>query len=273
MSSMNDKRNWQEKVEEYCYKYNIPSYYLSETMYEPKVIPMIRGKAFEFSVMVALQKILPSKDWEVKKVPMNAQQGLHDVDVLVINKKTGKKLSIECKLSAKGSYKRSDQTSSIKVKCMRSRTLGAAMVKSLAPKLGVTEKQLMVHNDQYVVSDFDLVVTSIANAFYETDQQTKIFEWQPSKEGEEFLRSLSTKEIKDLKDFAFNQMYIATSKSLSICKKNKIVCTRKKCTQKENCNFIPNYPLITFSNKTKTPTKDWIPLSDSESFFNDLIGK
>ncbi|PIW74711.1 MAG: restriction endonuclease, partial [Candidatus Portnoybacteria bacterium CG_4_8_14_3_um_filter_44_15] len=52
-------KNWDKKVKEYCEKYNIPIFYLAETLYEPKVVPMIRGKAFEFSVMMALQEILP----------------------------------------------------------------------------------------------------------------------------------------------------------------------------------------------------------------------
>ncbi len=57
------ERDWKEKVLEFCDKYNIPLLYLAETMYEPKVVPMIRGKAFEFSVMMALQEILPKDDW------------------------------------------------------------------------------------------------------------------------------------------------------------------------------------------------------------------
>lgn len=43
--------DWQQKIEEYCEKYNIPISYLAETLLEPKVVPMIRGKGFEFSAM------------------------------------------------------------------------------------------------------------------------------------------------------------------------------------------------------------------------------
>jgi len=71
--------SWQEKVEEYCKKYNIPLFYLAETMYEPKVIPMIRGKVFEFSVMTALQEILPQNERQVDQSMMNAQIGFHDI--------------------------------------------------------------------------------------------------------------------------------------------------------------------------------------------------
>ncbi|MCI0329564.1 MAG: hypothetical protein L0196_01220 [candidate division Zixibacteria bacterium] len=80
--------DWQQRVEEYCKKYNIPLHYLADTLYEPKVIPMIRGKAFEFSVMMALREILPADKWDIKKISMNAQSGLHDVDVLADHKPT-----------------------------------------------------------------------------------------------------------------------------------------------------------------------------------------
>ena len=73
--------NWEEKVKDFCEKYNIPLLYLAETLYEPKVVPMIRGKAFEFSVMMVLQEILPKDQWLVDKPMMNAQIGFHDVDV------------------------------------------------------------------------------------------------------------------------------------------------------------------------------------------------
>ena len=100
-----DRENWINKVKEYCEKYNIPLIYLADTLYEPKVVPMIRGKAFEFSVMLALQQVLPPNEWIVKKVPMNAQTGFHDVDVHVVHKKTNRVIRIECKLAKKGSFR------------------------------------------------------------------------------------------------------------------------------------------------------------------------
>ncbi|MBF8265671.1 MAG: MspA1I restriction endonuclease [Dehalococcoidia bacterium] len=36
--------NWTQKIIEYCQEYSIPIEYLSDTLYEPKVVPMIRGK-------------------------------------------------------------------------------------------------------------------------------------------------------------------------------------------------------------------------------------
>ena len=158
-------RGWEEKVKEYCEKYNIPLLYLVETLYEPKVVPMIRGKAFEFSVMMALQNILSKDEWQVDKQAMNAQIGFHDVDVRIVHKPTKKTIRIECKLAKKGGYRLfTDGHSEIRVKCMRSRTLGLSKVKELAPKLGVSEKVLAVHNDQYLPADFDVVISKKDNS-------------------------------------------------------------------------------------------------------------
>lgn len=167
---------WEDKVLAFCRKYNIPIEYLSDTLYEPKVIPMIRGKAFEFSVLIALESCLSSDEFIASKTAMNAQLGIHDKDVAVLHKPSSISLAIECKLSAKGSYRHhKDGTHTVKVKCMRSRTLGTEMVKRLAPQWGIAEALIRVHNDQYLPSDFDFVVTSIANAFYVTDAETGYF--------------------------------------------------------------------------------------------------
>lgn len=265
--------DWKEKVKKYCEKYNIPILYLAETLYEPKVVPMIRGKAFEFSVMMALQKILPQKDWEVKKEVMNAQLGFHDVDVMVVHKPTKKAIHVECKLAKKGGYRLfPDGHSEIRVKCMRSRTLGSSKVKELAPKLGVSEKSLAVHNDQYLPADFDIVVSSIGNAFYTTDKKTGLFEWRPTKEGEKFLYKIGASMGENLKDFAFGTLYIAKSSDLQIGN-NGIGCTRAKCKNKKACGFIPNYPIIFFDKSTNQPKAGWVPIEKSLALFKDFVGR
>ncbi len=115
---------WYETVAEFCKFYNIPLEHLADVLQEPKVIPMIRGKAFEFSVMLALQEILPKDEFEVSKTPMNAQFGSPDEDVLVLYKPTQTTISVECKLAAKGRFRlHKKQGDEIRVKCMRSRTV------------------------------------------------------------------------------------------------------------------------------------------------------
>lgn len=267
------KKSWEEKVKEYCEKYNIPVLYLAETLYEPKVVPMIRGKAFEFSVMMALQEILPKDEWQVDKPIMNAQIGFHDVDVRVLHKPTKKIIRIECKLAKKGGYRLfTDGHSEIRVKCMRSRTLGPAKVKELAPKFGITEKVLAVHNDQYLPVDFDIVISSIGNAFYITDKKTGLFEWGPTQEGERFLQNSGVSKKENVKDFAFRTLYAAKSSDLQIGK-NGITCTRAKCKNKKACGFIPNYPIISFDKKTNQSVNGWVSIEKSLGLFKDFVRK
>lgn len=263
--------DWKTKAQDYCEKYNIPLLYLAETLYEPKVVPMIRGKAFEFSVMMVLQGILPKDEWKVDKQMMNAQTGFHDVDVRVIHKPTKKIVRVECKLSKKGGYRLfNNGDSEIRVKCMRSRTLGTAKVKELAPKLGVSEKVLTIHNDQYLPADFDIVITSIGNAFYDTDKKTNMFEWNPTKDGKSFLKKIGASSGDNLKDFAFNKMFIAKAEDLTIGH-NSIKCTRAKCKNKKKCGFIPNYPIIRFDKKSNQPKNGWLPIKDSVSIFKQFV--
>lgn len=265
-------KDWKEKVQEYCEKYNIPLFYLAETLYEPKVVPMIRGKAFEFSVMMALQKILPENEWEVSKPIMNAQIGFHDIDVRISHKLTRKLVRIECKLAKKGGYRLfPDGHSKIRVKCMRSRTLGPKKVKELSPKLGISEKVLAIHNDQYLPSDFDIVVSSIGNAFYRTDTKTGLFEWRPTRAEKEFLMELKPPSQENLKDFAFHKMYVAKTEDLTIGHISGVVCTRGKCRNKSNCGFIPNYPIMSFDPKTNKPAKGWIPIEESLILFKRFV--
>lgn len=266
-------KSWEEKVKEYCEKYNIPVLYLAETLYEPKVVPMIRGKAFEFSVMMALQEILPKDEWHVDKPMMNAQIGFHDVDVRVLHKPTKKIIRVECKLAKKGGYRLfTDGHSEIRIKCMRSRTLGPAKVKELAPKFGVTEKVLAIHNDQYLPADFDIVISSIGNAFYITDKKTGLFEWKPTQKEENFLQRIRASKKESFKDFAFRTLYAVKASDLQIGK-NSITCTRAKCKNKKACGFIPNYPIISFNKETNQPMNRWVSIEKSLGVFKDFLRK
>jgi len=265
------KKNWEEKIKEYCEKYNIPIFYLADTLLEPKVVPMIRGKAFEFSVMELLQEILPNDEWQVDKQMMNAQIGFHDIDVRVVHKPTNKIIRIECKLSKKGGYRLfPDGHSEIRVKCMRSRTLGPSKVKELAPKLRVSEKVLAVHNDQYLPADFDVVISSIGNAFYTTDKRTDLFEWEPTKTGLNFLQKLGCSNLLNSQDFAFKKIYAVKTSDLTIGN-NGIVCTRHNCKNKKACGFIPDYPVIFFDKRTNLPSNKWVPIEKISGLLNDLV--
>lgn len=264
--------DWTVKIKDYCNKYNIPIFYLADTLYEPKVVPMIRGIAFEFSAMILLQKILPKSEWGVDKPMMNAQIGFHDIDVRVINIRTNKVVRVECKLAKKGSFRLfPDKHSEIRVKCMRSRTLGPSKVKELSPKLKIDKQILSVHNDQYLPVDFDIVVTSIGNAFYRTDTKTGMFEWKPTKNEESFLHKLGATRLDNLKDFAFSKLYVARTKDLAISKHSGVICTRAKCKNKHDCGFIPNYPVISFNPKTNLAQNKWFPIENSLTLFESFL--
>ena len=262
-----------QELIDFCELYNLPLEHLGATLKDPKVIPMIRGKAFEFSVKDKLSQVLKQDTWHVSKPFVNPQLGSHDQDVLIKHIPTNTEITIECKLAAKGKYKADKSRNIIRIKCMRSRTLGAELVKKLAPMRGMSEESLSIHNDQYLPGDFDLVITSIANAFYETNADG-IFVWQPTPAGQNFLEKkygigLTTKEYQDR---AFNDMYVIKSKDLTISHQNNLVCTRAKCNHKNDCGFIPNYPLLTFSHSDlENPSNRWVHISKIEDLLLDFI--
>jgi hypothetical protein len=269
----NNQILWIERIKSYCEKYNIPLTYLPDIINDPKVIPMIRGKAFEFSAVLRLQNILPESEWTVDKPVMNAQFGLHDMDVRVIHKATQMVIGVECKLSGKGTFrtlKNGDNT--IRVKCMRSRTLGENKANDLAAKLNIDNQLLKAHNDQYLPTDFDVVITSIGNAFYETNEETDLFDWQPKTAETLFLTKLAqSNDLTQLQHFAYQQMYLAQAKHLAITPENDLTCTRKSCPKPKNCGFIPNYPIISFKKDSSVASKPWVSVENAVDFFKQMV--
>lgn len=264
--------NWQKDIEKFCDGYNLPIAHIADTLYEPKVVPMIRGKAFEYSVIIFLQGILPENEWRISKATIKEEAGFHDTDVRVLHKRTGLPLRVECKLAKKEGYRlRGDGHSEIIVKCMRSRTLGITKAQQVAPKLGVESTVLLIHNDQYLTADFDVVVTSIGNAFYRSNENTGLTEWAPNDVEIEFLYKLGASHDDDLKSFAFNKMYIARSRDIAARSENGVICSRRKCINKDDCGFIPNYPIIVFDNETFRPTNGWVSIEECSTLFKDFI--
>lgn len=266
---------WIDDVREFCEFYNIPLEHIAETLYEPKVIPMIRGKAFEFTVLEVLKRILPEDEFEVSKQVMNAQIDSHDVDILVLHIPSQTRISVECKLAGKETYRyeKADNRHSLRVKCMRSRTLGKAMLDQQSTKLRIDRALLEVHNDSYLPTDFDIVFTSIANAFYVTNEDG-IFDWGPTEEETQFLKQLTgSNSEKSLKNLAFQSMYLAVSYDLAILQENENLCSRQKCSSKENCGFIPNYPSMFFLGDNQLPEHPWYAVTDAVSVFRRVADR
>jgi hypothetical protein len=254
--------NWIKNFEIFCLRYNLNIKHLKDILNDPKVIPMIRGKSFEFTVKDYVSEIL-SEEYLVTNPRLNAQTGLNDIDVSIINKSTGKKYSVECKLAKKGSFRLNKAKNPyIEVKCMRSRTLGENAALQKSKLIGIPVAALMIHNDQYIPKEFDLVITSIANAFFETDTDG-LFYWSPPPAANLFLEQLGVSNQND----AFYKMYVAKSKHLAANEINQVKCTRQKCTDL-NCSFIPNYPKIYFDSFTGNPLAPWVPLDNIESLLD-----
>ena len=93
-------RRWEDKLIDFCKRYDLEIEYLAEVLNDPKVVPMIRGKSFEFSAKKYLAEILSDK-YKVINPRLNAQTGQHDIDIAITNTHTGKKYSVECKLASK----------------------------------------------------------------------------------------------------------------------------------------------------------------------------
>lgn len=258
---------------DFCANYNLPIEHLGSILKDPKVIPMIRGKAFEFSACDYLKTILSDEVWEVTKPFMNAQANQSDEDVLITHIETSTRITIECKLSAKGMYSYQENTSIFKIKCMRSRTLGIERVRALAAFRQTDEGQLSTHNDQYLPNDFDLVLTTLANAFYQTDSDG-IFVWSPSVLGQNYLeskfgRGLTTQEYQNK---AFYDMYIAKASDLVVSQYNDVTCTRRRCTNINDCGYIPNYPILRFDHDDlHTSINDWVHITDIEQVLMSFI--
>ena len=161
-----------EKILEYCNNYKIPEDYLIDILIDQKVVPMIRGKATEYSVLLLLQKTLNSHEWSVAKLNLNAQSGIHDEDVTITHQRTGIIIKVECKNASRGSFQYSNRSRFshepfCSIKCHKSR--------SDLSKASTT-------NDRYLVGDFDIIVSNLSNAVIEGATYTENFELINKKE-------------------------------------------------------------------------------------------
>ncbi|MBD2300985.1 hypothetical protein [Nostoc sp. FACHB-190] len=294
MSQNLQEDTWINDIRQYCYSLNISINDLYKIVTDLKVAPMIRGKAFEFSMYSRLKQILAPEKWLVTKPTINAQTGTHDIDIQLEHRKTGKIIYIECKLAKKGDFKVLNRNQVgvgqkgdyiIPVKCMRSRTTKSEdRVKAAANKLNISYDAFLAHSDQYRTSNFNVVATSISNAFYETgedDEGNITYKFSPSEEAIKFIKRLNppanaNEEV--LQEFVYKKVYLASSLDIVVSLETGIICGKKRCTDKHNCGFIPNYPIINFGNIQNlpydiipSPKNKWIEIEKCEDFFEELI--
>jgi hypothetical protein len=261
-------RTWIERLQTVCDKYAISLEHLDYILEDPKVIPMIRGKAFEFAARDRIAGLLSEANYKVSNPFINPQAGSDKLDVLIQQISDNKIFSLECKLAKKGDFAFKEMTYKalpkqpfyrIKVKCMRSRTLGEKAAEITARRTGRSKEEHLIHSDQYLPKDFNFVVTTIANAFFQTDDEG-YFVWQPSTAAEHFLSLIGVNSP----NTAFEKMYIARSRDLRVSTENGVKCTRKICPNKETCGFIPNYPEMYFDVNGKV-LAPWYPLESIET--------
>lgn len=209
------------------------------------------------------------------------EHGTHDIDIKLQHKGTEKIISLECKLAKKGDFKVLKQNKSglgqkgdylIPVKCMRSRTTKSndkALV--AANKFNVTLDAFITHSDQYRTSSFHVVATSIGNAFYKTgeDEEGNIsYIFKPTQEEMEFIKKLNPPNLTEefIQEFVYNKVYFASSFDIVVSQETGIICGRKKCLDKSNCGFIPNYPVINFGNVKNSKSVE-VPSPKNEFIF------
>lgn len=257
---------------DYCEYYHVPFEHVVDTMHALKVVPMIRGIGFEYVAFERLKGLLSQEVWKVEKPLINAQSEIQDIDVLITNIATDRKITIECKLAGKNSFKMPRLGQGIvKIKCMRSRTVGEEAARTLSRRYGVSVDNVLNHADNYRPVDFDFVITSIGNAFWRTTSDGQyVFRLKP--EELEFLRILFrdyTLTVDQLRRKTFDYLLIARSSRLAVLPENHVRCVRRRCIRagtSENCGFIPNYPIVNLND-----TEVWRPIERAEEVFQNFV--
>ncbi len=261
----------------YCEKYNIPIGHLVDVISDLKVIPMIRGKAFEFSAADRLRSMLNRKTWLVRQLLLNAQQGTHDIDVSVKRIRDNKEVKVECKLAKNGSFRIvSNGGCELRVKCMRSRTFSDNEAATrMANHYRIPREMLLMHADSYRESDFDCVLTSVGNAFWTSEESGK-YTFNGRKEQYKLFKKLFPKHFTTFEHFqkeTYDFLLIARSKDLCVYTQNGVECTRRKCMRngtQANCGFITNYPIVDLKAVAEG-TSVWKTIDDAESVLNNQL--
>lgn len=144
--------NLADDIRAYCVRYGIPTNHFLEIISDQKVIPMIRGKGTEFSVLDLLRSKLSPKIWRVEKSNLNPQPGFLDEDIVAIHLETSIRIIVESKNAVRSSFSLGIGTKKVnkphfKVKCHKSRSF-----------IGKET------NDRYLGTEFDLLFTNSGNA-------------------------------------------------------------------------------------------------------------
>ncbi len=220
---------------EYCNTYKVPEEYLMDILIDQKVVPMIRGKATEYSVLLLLQRLLNQHEWSVAKLNLNAQNGIHDEDVTITHQRTGIIIKVECKNATRGSFKYSDRARFshepfCSIKCHKSR--------SDLSKADTT-------NDKYLLGDFDVIISNLSNAVIAGATYSENFELL---DDERLINRLSqyyncASDFQSLFDATYNDWRFAMASDIAVN------------------GVIPRTPPVLLENDP-----NWHPISELESY-------
>lgn len=229
-----------KQLYQYCTTYKIPVEYIFDILNDQKVVPMIRGKATEFTVYLLLSDILNSREWSVEKLNLNPQPGVDDEDISVTHKRTGIILKVECKNAVRGSIRSGKRARITKVphcqiKCHKSRS---------------NTKKLDQGNDKYTIDAFDIVISNMANAIIQGGSIDENFELVDDNEVLEILSNYYqvSNDFSSLFDAASDDWRFALTKDI------------------EQNGFVPRTPTVQLENDPS-----WKPLKDIEVVLLDII--
>ncbi len=230
-----------KELEAYCRRYHIKPGDFFEIINDQKVVPMIRGKAAEYNGAYELKRILPQQSWIVNKLNLNAQPGHADEDIEIIHRRTGIRLIVETKSAARGTMRTGQRgklhkVPHFKVKCHRSRS-------NLDRKF----------NDQYLVGDFDVIVTTPLNAMY-----------QGNTLGEEFELVSEAGVLEILFDY-----YKVTDKEALIeaaAQDWRFALPEAIAEERDGYQLIPRTPYVWLANDA-----NWRPLDQIQSHLEAIV--
>lgn len=107
-----------------------------------------------------------------------------------------------------------------------------------------------------------------------------MYKFQPTQEGIQFIQRLNpfSSNEADLQELVYNQVYLACSLDIAVSRQSGVICNKRSCSDKYNCGFIPNYPVINFGNIDELPPNTipypqngWIGIDNSLSFFENIL--
>ena len=225
---------------EYCNTLKIPVEYLMDILIDQKVVPMIRGKATEYSTYLLLKETLNPHEWSVAKLNLNAQTSTHDEDVTITHQRTGIIIKVECKNAVRDSFKYSSRARFshepfCSIKCHKSR--------SDLSKAATT-------NDRYLVGDFDIIVSNLSNAVIAGATYSENFEL---KDDSRLIEKLSEHygcgtSYNDIFEATYNDWRFAIAEDIA-----------------EN-GVIPRTPKVLLQND-----KHWHPIAELEQYLSVFV--